>query len=352
MIDLSSINMSNDTKMNEVEFKRQNEGLDAAFALSVKGDLDGSEKILSSLGNNDPRVRFNLGWHNMRRGNLFKGYEGLNSGRIFDGFGGAKNPYGTLYNGQSLKDKTLLFHGEGGLGDEIINVRFVKDFHERGAKVLLGCNKELYPIFKNIPYVSAILDRNVCVHSHYDYWVQAMSAPYALKYEYNDLSGKPYLNYFSPKYLPNKHNKIKVGLRWAGSPKFEHEQHRRFPTKHMLELTELKQFSFYSLQRDDDLLDTGQFIDLRYEMKTWRDTAEIISGLDLIITSCTSVAHLSAAMGKPTWIIVPTLSYYMWVLPGNKSPWYDSVTLYRQTEYNNWNAPFEQLKKDLSNYKV
>ena len=87
-------------------------------------------------------------------------------------------------------------------------------------------------------------------------------------------------------------------------------------------------------------------------MKTWRDTAEIISGLDLIITSCTSVAHLSAAMGKPTWIIVPALSYYMWVLPGNKSPWYDSVTLYRQTEYNNWNAPFEQLKKDLSNYKV
>ena len=78
MIDLSSINMSNDTKMNEAEFKRQNEGLDAAFALSVKGDLDGSEKILSSLGNNDPRVRFNLGWHNMRRGNLFKGYEGLN----------------------------------------------------------------------------------------------------------------------------------------------------------------------------------------------------------------------------------------------------------------------------------
>jgi len=324
----------------------QEKFLDEALAYAIHGNTDMSESILKMLDQNDPRVKFNLGWHDMRRGSLKKGYEGLFHGRMIDVFGGAKNPYGAIYEKGDLQGKTLLFQNEGGLGDEIINIRFAKKFHEMGAKIVLGCDISLFPIFKHLPHISAMIDRNVSIGCHHDTWVPAMSAAGILGLEYSDLNGEPYLDYFKPRYLPNKKKGIKVGLRWAGNPKFEHEQHRKFPIEKILELSKTEGFTFYSLQRDNDLMELP-FMDLRYELKSWQDTAEIIAGLDLIITSCTSIAHLSAAMGKPTWVIVPILPYYIWALPINSSPWYNSVKLYRQTEYGSWNNPFEDISNDL-----
>ena len=52
-------------------------------------------------------------------------------------------------------------------------------------------------------------------------------------------------------------------------------------------------------------------------------------------------------MGIPTWIVVPILPYYTWALPGNTSPWYDSVVLYRQTDVNEWETVFDKIHKNL-----
>lgn len=329
---------------------QNNKGLDESLALALTGKTDESEKLLLSLDSNDPRVRFNLGWHAMRNGNLYLGHQYIESGRDIDVFGGAKNPLVPKWNGQSLKDKTLLFHGEGGFGDEFINIRFVKNFYEMGAKVIVGCSRELFCIFERIPYITALVDRNVCIHSHHHTWIPSMSAPLYLKTEYSDLDGAPYLNYFNKKWVPKNSAKLKIGIRWAGSPRFEHQQHRKFPVEKMFDLTKIEGATYYSLQRDDDLVDNIPCIDLRYEMKTWKDTAEIIQTMDLIITSCTSVAHLSAAMGKPTWVIVPVLPYYIWTIPTHTSPWYNSVKLYRQTKYENWDEPFEKITCDLKKF--
>lgn len=326
----------------------QNQKLDEALALAINGQLQESKQILLSLDQSDPRVRFNMGWHELSDGNWKKGYEDLDWGRKINVFGGTKNPFAPIYDGSSLKEKTVLFCNEGGFGDEIINVRFVHQLKNMGANVILGCEKSLYPIFKQIPGVSAMVDKLICIHVYHDYWIPAMSAPKYLNLEYKDLTGTPYLNFFNkPRWLPGKKNKFKVGLRWAGNPKFEHEQHRKFPIEKMVDLLDIKECDFYSLQRDNDLLPDCPFIDLQYEMKTWLDTAEIISNMDLVITSCTAIGHLAGAMGKPVWILVPILPYYIWSLPGNKSPWYDSATLYRQEVYGNWDKPFENIKRDL-----
>jgi hypothetical protein len=103
-----------------------------------------------SLNQDDPRVRFNLGWYNMQDGRLYEGQKNLEYGRLLNVFGGAKNINAPIYDGSSLVGKTLLFHGEGGYGDEIINIRFAKNFHELGAKVIVGCSKELFPLFESI----------------------------------------------------------------------------------------------------------------------------------------------------------------------------------------------------------
>jgi hypothetical protein len=53
-------------------------------------------------------------------------------------------------------------------------------------------------------------------------------------------------------------------------------------------------------------------------------------------------------MGIETWIVVPILSYYLWALPGNQTPFYNSVTLFRQKKYGDWSAPFDEIKTNLN----
>jgi hypothetical protein len=150
-----------------------------------------------------------------------------------------------------------------------------------------------------------------------------------------------------PKQLYSKPDTFKVGIRWAGNPKFEHEQHRKFDPQPLIDLHKLDGITLYSLQRDDNLIDGLPFADLRDQMKTFEDTASIIKGLNLVITSCTSIAHLSAALGVKTWVIVPIMPYYAWAEPKDTSVWYDSVRLFRQQKYGDWSHPLEEVKSAL-----
>ncbi len=267
----------------------------------------------------------------------------MDAGRFINVFGLPRIP-GEIWKDQDLTNKTLLFRCENGLGDQIMNFRFAKDFQEKGARVLVSCIPEVMSLFSRHGFIC--IDNAATPFIHYDYWVPAMSAAHMLGYDTNNFPGKKYLT-AEPKNLYAKPGTLKVGIRWAGNPKFEHEQHRKFDPKPLLDLHELSGITLYSLQRDQDLIDGLTFSDLRDQMKTWEDTASIVQGLDLVITSCTSIAHLSAALGKETWIIVPVMPYYAWAGLKDTSVWYDSVRLFRQQQYGNWDAPLQAVRSLL-----
>jgi len=319
-----------------------NHPLDMALEACTNGYPDVSESLLRTLGD-DPRALFNLGWHDMRHGKLKQGFEGMNVGRFLKVFGSGPLP-GPIWKDQDLKNKTLLFRCEGGLGDEIINFRFAYDFKAKGANVVVVCAEALSEIFSRHGF--ACVSERAVPFIRYDFWVPAMSAAYVLGYEFDTLNGNAYLS-AEPAVLAKTPDTIKVGLRWAGNPQFEHEQHRKFNPQPLIDLHKVSGTTMFSLQRDVDLIDKLPFTDLRNELKTWEDTASIIAGLDLVITSCTSVAHMSAALGKETWVLVPIMPYYTWAVPGEKSAWYDSVRLFRQTEYGNWDKPMADVRAAL-----
>jgi ADP-heptose:LPS heptosyltransferase len=104
---------------------------------------------------------------------------------------------------------------------------------------------------------------------------------------------------------------------------------------------------YVSLQRDEGKEERPEWAQ-EVCLEDWTDTAAEIAKCDLVISSCTSIAHCSAAMGVPTWVITPVMPYYLWALPGDTSPWYDSVKLFRQEKYGEWNAPFAKLKVELA----
>ena len=312
--------------------------LDVALKLAIEGEADWSERILREQPQDDPRAVFNLGWHDLRHGHLRAGMDKLSAGRILNVFGSP--PLQTPAPIWRGPNPTILLRLEGGLGDQIVNARFATTLAQYGRVVVVG-DAKLLDLIRTIDGVDEVVAEGEPLPPH-DYWVPAMSAAYVLKMEYEDLSGAPYLH-ATPRTFPKGFN---VGLRWAGNPQFEHEQHRKFDPSLMLALADIPNVNCYSLQRDNDLLDVP-FTDLRGEMTDWTATASILAGLDLVITSDTSIAHCAAALGVETWIVVPVLPYYMWALPGHSTPWYDTVTLYRQETYGDWTAPFAKITDDL-----
>jgi hypothetical protein len=319
--------------------------LDMALDASINGFPEISEDILRNQSQDDLRVLFNLGWHEMRNGNMKKAFEHFNYGRFIDVFGLPPIP-GKIWKDEPLENKTLLFRCEGGYGDQILNFRFAKKFEEMGARVLVSCSTELRELFSRHGFIT--IDNSVVSGVHYDYWIPAMSAAYILNLEYNDLDGSPFLFPKEKRNLFSKKGNLKVGIRWSGSPDFEDEQHRRFPPELMIDLHNIPNTTVYSLQKDENCIDGLPFGDMREQMKTWDDTANIIADCDLIISSCTSVAHLSAAMGIPTWVATPIMPYYTWAVPGTTSNWYNSVRLFRQKKYGEWENVFDEIRTELT----
>jgi sulfotransferase len=312
--------------------------IDLQLAASLRGDFEAGQRLADMAAPDDDRAQFNRGWYVLRQGRLQEGIRLLDRGRPEGIFGNPLPSDAPLYDGRKLHGETVVLGGEGGLGDQICGARFARDIAARGGKVVLTCAYELAPILASIPAVSSIVGRNVLSGVLHQFVLPAMSAPAALGLEYSDLDGSPYI----PITAPRNPAEFRIGLRWAGNPQFEHEQHRRFDPGQLFDLPG----TLVSLQRDWD----GHVPDhvRQPDLSTWERTAIEIAKCDLIISSCTSVAHLAAAMGKPTWIIVPICPYYLWALPGEKSPWYASVTLFRQEAYGDWTSVFSRIHERLN----
>jgi ADP-heptose:LPS heptosyltransferase len=69
--------------------------------------------------------------------------------------------------------------------------------------------------------------------------------------------------------------------------------------------------------------------------------------LDLVITVDTSVAHLAAALGRPTWILLPHPPDYRWLLGRDDSPWYPTARLFRQAESRDYASVLDRVRTEL-----
>lgn len=146
--------------------------------------------------------------------------------------------------------------------------------------------------------------------------------------------------------------KLRVGLVWSGSAHHMNDHNRSVSLRALSGLLDVEA-TFVSLQkdpRDHDaavLRDRGDIIDHTADLHDFTETAALVSCLDLVITVDTSVAHLAAALGRPTWILLPYTPDYRWLLDRTDSPWYPSVRLFRQTETREYGSVIERVREDL-----
>jgi hypothetical protein len=122
-----------------------------------------------------------------------------------------------------------------------------------------------------------------------------------------------------------RHDKLRVGLVWAGNPKHKNDSNRSIALRTLAPMLDLDA-TFVSLQKDVRTEDKSwlaehHVIDLADDLADFMDTAALVSCLDLVVSVDTSVAHLAGALGVPTWIVLPHIPDYRWLLDRDNSPW-------------------------------
>lgn len=349
----------------DLMLKLQLEGRhDEARAISDRIEKDGPGKLADPRGmvTQDIWMRhcFNRGWFKVHEGKYREGCQLLENGRYLNVYG---NPPITttapIFNPEQhdLKDRNIVLALEGGLGDEIIHARFASSYKRLGAnKVYIVASPALHSLLRRVPGVDDVISRDHLSQIPHDYWVPGFSAGWIAGHEFDeDFPNQPYIfpqdNSIEQWSKLIRSEKTKVGIRWAGNPKFEHQQFRLFPSRFLTNLNKYEKLQIYSLQRDNNLVDLPEnIIDLQHFLLSWEDTAAAISQLDIVISSCTSVAHLAAAMGKEVWVMVPALPYHTWT-PGapdsTTTPYYESAKIYRQATKDVWNPTFQKMYHDL-----
>ena len=75
--------------------------------------------------------------------------------------------------------------------------------------------------------------------------------------------------------------------------------------------------------------------------------AAIITNCDLVITTGTTVAHMAAAIGIPTWVLLPKVPDWRWGLEGETTFWYPTMRLFRQKNRGDWNEVIERVAEAL-----
>ncbi|HEX2759820.1 MAG TPA: glycosyltransferase family 9 protein, partial [Rhizomicrobium sp.] len=101
-------------------------------------------------------------------------------------------------------------------------------------------------------------------------------------------------------------------------------------------------------RRHQALWPRGNLHNFMDENRDFSDSAAIIANLDVIVTVDTSVAHVAAALGKPTWILLHFDHDWRWQQNRDDSPWYRSVRLYRRGESPSWDPVLHRVAADLT----
>ena len=268
---------------------------------------------------------------------------------------------------ESLSGKTIMLASEQGYGDAIQFIRYVKLVSDAGAKgiiiVILTPLVELLQQLKSIPGVTHVINEWDVVPPH-DYYCPLMSLPLAFGTTVKNIPADiPYLKSDAAlvdnwdKKLGARQRPKRIGITWSGNPKHTNDHNRSLTLKQLKTIFE-SNAEFVVLQKDINeesnhfINDLENAIFHRPEIKSFSDTAALIDLVDLVISVDTSILHLAAAMGKPTWVMLPFCPDWRWMIDTDRSPWYPTVKLFRQKAQGDWNSVVTPITEELELFIV
>jgi tetratricopeptide (TPR) repeat protein len=269
--------------------------------------------------------------------------------------------------GEPLDGRRILLHAEQGLGDTIQFCRYATLVAARGGTVLLQVQEPALRLMESLPVVRSGQAETALLGAkppEFDCECPLMSSPavFATTVETVPWPGA-YLG-ADPKQAAEKwvqtpfvrpgRTALRVGLAWAGNPRYKADRQRSMKLKTLLPLLRTPEINWISLQKGAA---AEQIADLSGKLFVWdacsqdrdlAETAAMVATLDLVVTTDTCIAHLAGAMAKPVWILLPHLSDWRWMQETETTPWYPTARLFRQTSPGDWAEVLQCVIGELS----
>jgi hypothetical protein len=309
----------------------------------------------------DAMAQYNRSLTSLFLGDFESGWRGFerrweNAQRL--SIGDRRNFQQPLWLGEeSIAGKRLLLYSEGGLGDTLQFCRYAALSTARGATVLLEVQAPLLDLLADLEGVSQLIAAGSPLPP-FDYQCPLMSLPLAFKTTPDTIPAPTKYLHSDPAKVAQWRTRLgertrpRIGLVWSGNPKNTIDQRRSIRLADWIAHLP-PEFEYYCLQKgvreaDQEALESSPLIfSFDDDSLDFTSTAALCECMDVVISVDTSIAHLSGALGRRTWVLLSFTPDWRWMLDRNDSPWYPTAKLYRQKAVGDWNEVFTRVAADL-----
>lgn len=330
------------------------------FTLKKMGDIEQALAIYDRVIKKDPnyaQAHFSRSLAYLTLGDFEKGWAEYEW--RWKSYNETPNKYNSpLWDGSNPAGKTVLIYAEQGLGDTFQFIRYGQLLKQDGARVIALVQRPLKAIITLCPYLDTVITADDPVPAH-DAHIALMSLPLLYKTRVDTVPDTiPYLH-ADEKLTTHWQQELahdssfKIGICWQGNANYRTQFLRQAVAAKSMQLQDFMPLAaipgvrLYSIQKITGT-DQVHIIDQQVhlfdesfdrEHGRFMDTAAVIHNLDLVITIDTSIAHLAAGLGTPTWVLLPYPADWRWLLNTNDTPWYPNMRLFRQTTVGDWQTP-------------
>jgi len=261
------------------------------------------------------------------------------------------------WEGEVLRDKVVLIYGEQGIGDDLMFASCYADIIEQAGRVVVDCEPRLRELYtRSFPQALVVTSPRWGVPTwmskipKIDSQIAAGSLPRHFRstraqFPHHDgyLKADPLRIEAWREKLDRIGPGLKIGIAWKGGLGKTRAAVRSIALSNWQPLFSLSNCRFISLQQGKASAEIEAIAAKGYEISYWEEaiadineTAALISALDLVISVCSTVVHLTGALGKPVWILSPPVPEWRYTLTATHMAWYPNSKIFRAKTENQW----------------
>lgn len=276
------------------------------------------------------------------------------------------------WEGANLAGKSILIHGEQGIGDEIMFASCYPDVIERADRCVITCDERLAALFARsfsaaeiIPVTRGGEDWSEQGQLPVDYQIAAGCLPRFLRPDAASFPCREEYLLADPARRARWEARyaelgagLKIGISWRAGVKQKERHMRSTSLDEWLPVVSLPGIHFVNLQYGDCVEEIAAFRErTKIAIHDWDDSdaltdiddfAAQLTALDLVISVGNATVHLAGSLGVPTWNLLPRWWGWRWLVDSIDNPWYPHVQTIRQTQPGNWPRLFDQVAAELS----
>lgn len=254
---------------------------------------------------------------------------------------------------QSITGKKILIYQEQGFGDQILFIRYACALKEYAKNIYVQCNSNLANIFNNIRGIEIVDSCNI----NHDFNIPICSLPLAYGRMTGNFMPLQNLPFFDLSRIPSSNfletenkKKLNIGFAFSGNKDYPQNKQRSIPIETFSNLFDINA-NWHCLQVGVDESEKkylNQYENVLLWDLNFYDTARFIRELDFTVCIDTSLAHLSAAVMKKTYLLLHDESHFTWRSNIDRTDWYQSIEIIRQSYSNDWISVINKLKQKIN----